>query len=136
MVSINLSYEGQLHCKAVHEPSGKKFTTDAPTDNHGKGESFSPTDLVATALGACYITQMGIIAEQKGMEIKGTKARVEKYMSTDKPRRIAKLSITLDMAAGIPLHWRGLLEAVAKDCPVTKSINPDIEIVLEFNYPD
>lgn len=134
--TIDILYKGELRCEAVHGPSNQKIETDAPADNHGKGQRFSPTDLVATALGSCFLTMMGITAEQKGINLKGTKARVEKHMSTDSPRRIAKLVVHIDMPAGITFHWRGLLEAVAAECPVSKSISPDIEIDLQFNYPD
>jgi putative redox protein len=136
MVKITTSYIGGLHCKAVHEPSKKTLETDAPVDNHGKGETFSPTDLVATALGTCYLTLMGIQAETHEFNLKGTTARVEKHMSTDPPRRIAKLVVTVDFCKGIPLNRRGLLEAVALNCPTAKSLNPNVEIVPEFNFPD
>jgi putative redox protein len=136
MTTITTSYIGGLHCKAVHGPSGSTFETDAPVDNHGKGEKFSPTDLIAAALGTCFLTLMGIQAESHGVNMKGTTARVEKHMSTDLPRRIAKLVITVDFPPGIPLNRRGLLEAVAMNCPTSKSLNTDIKVVPEFNFPD
>lgn len=136
MVTITTTYEGQLHCKAVHGPSGKMLETDAPVDNHGKGETFSPTDLVATALGTCYLTLMGIQAESHDINMKGTTATVEKYMSTDQPRRIAKLVVKVDFCGGIPFNKRGLFEAVALNCPTSKSLHPDVEILSEFNFPD
>jgi putative redox protein len=136
MVTIKCTYEGGLNCRAVHEPTGRSFKTDAPVDNHGKGSTFSPTDLIATALGTSYLTVMGIQAEAHGVEMKGTTARVEKHMSTDQPRRIVKLVITVDFCPGIPLNRRGLLEAVAVNSPVTKSIHPDINVEYSFNFPD
>jgi putative redox protein len=136
MVTITTSYDGQLHCKAVHGPSGKTLETDAPVDNHGKGESFSPTDLVATALGTCYLTTMGIQAESHNLKLKGTKVTVEKHMSTDQPRRIVKLVVKVDFCKGLPLNKRGLLEAVALNCPTSKSLHPDLKIESEFNFPD
>jgi putative redox protein len=136
MVTITTSYEGQLHCKAVHGPSGKTLETDAPVDNHGKGESFSPTDLVATALGTCYLTLMGIQAESHNIKLKGTKVVVEKHMSTDQPRRIVKLVAKVDFCKGIPLNKRGLFEAVALNCPTSKSLHPDLKIESEFSFPD
>jgi len=136
MVEIKVFYEGELHCKAVHGPSGSVIKTDAPVDNMGKGESFSPTDLVAAALGTCYLTVMGISAKKDGVNIEGTKARVEKHMSSDKPRRIVKLVVHIDMAKGIPKDYRGKLEHVARNCPTANSINPEIEVDLRFKYPD
>ncbi len=135
-VKIEIEYEGNLHCKAVHGPSGAVLRTDAPTDHAGKGESFSPTDLCATALGTCYLTVMGISAKKDGVNIDGTRAHVEKYMSTEKPRRIMKVIVDIDMAKGIPLDYRGKLEHVARNCPTAKSINPEMDVDLRFRYPD
>jgi uncharacterized OsmC-like protein len=136
MVAINCTYEGGLICKTVHEPSGKSFKTDAPVDNHGKGSEFSPTDLVAASLGTCYLTLMGIQAEQHDVNMKGTTAKVEKYMSEDVPRRIVKLVIEVNFCKGIPLNRRGLLEAVAINCATSKSLHPGIDIEYTFNFPD
>ncbi|NIP97177.1 MAG: OsmC family protein, partial [Akkermansiaceae bacterium] len=91
MVEIEINYEGQLRCGAEHGPSKDTLKTDAPVDNHGRGEAFSPTDLVATALGSCMLTIMGIVAQRDGIPLEGSRARVVKHMSTDTPRRIAKL---------------------------------------------
>lgn len=135
-ITINCTYEGGLICKAVHEPSGKTFKTDAPVDNHGKGSEFSPTDLIAASLGTCYLTLMGIQAEQHDVKMKGTTAQVEKYMSTDIPRRIVKLVIVVNFCKGIPLKRRGLLEAVAINCATAKSLHPEIAIEYTFNFPD
>lgn len=136
MVEINATYEGGLHCKAVHQPSGKSIETDAPVDNHGKGESFSPTDLLATSLAVCYLTTMGIAAEERGINLKGATCRVEKHMSADRPRRVAKLVAELVFPEGIPFDKRGILEAVAIHCPVAKSINPDIDVDLKLHFPE
>jgi putative redox protein len=136
MVTINCTYEGGLICKAVHQPSGKSFKTDAPVDNYGKGSEFSPTDLVAASLGTCYLTLMGIQAEQHGVNMKGTTARVEKHMSIDTPRRIVKLVIEVNFCKGIPLNRRGLLEAVAINCPTSKSLISEVNVEYSFNYPD
>src|SRR6201999_2144882 len=95
MVSIALEYQGELHCKAVHEPSGTELTTDAPKDNQGRGESFSPTDLVATALGTCILTTMAIMARTLGVSIDGATAAVEKEMTATGPRKIARLGVTV-----------------------------------------
>ena len=134
--TINCTYEGGLICKSVHEPSGKTLKTDAPVDNHGKGSEFSPTDLVATALGTCYLTLMGIQAELHDVKMKGTTCRVEKHMSTDAPRRIAKLVVEIKFCKGIPLNRRGLLEAVAINCPTAKSLHPEVNIEYSFDFPD
>src|SRR3954451_20182390 len=91
MVSISVQYTGDLHCDATHGPSQSKLPTDAPTDNKGKGEAFSPTDLVATALGTCMATTMGIKAEELGVDLRGMKVSVQKEMSKDAPRRIVAL---------------------------------------------
>ena len=136
MVTIDVSYTGELHCKAVHGPSGKSFETDAPVDNHGKGESFSPTDLLATALGTCYLTVMAIYAEQHEVDLKGMTAKIEKHMSSDKPRRVSRLVAEINFPPGVPLNRRGSLEAVAINCPTAKSIHPDIGVDLKFNFPD
>jgi uncharacterized OsmC-like protein len=136
MVEIKVKYEGELQSTATHSPSGKSFITDAPVDNRGKGVSFSPTDLVATALGACYITTMAIAAEERGINMKGAVCSVEKYMSEDKPRRVAKLIAVITFPEGIPLHARGILEAVATHCPVAKSIHPDIDVDMRLHFPD
>ncbi len=136
MVSQNFSYIGQLRCKATHGPSKTELITDAPTDNQGRGESFSPTDLVVTALATCQITTMGIAVEKEGVNLDGTKVYAEKHMSADPPRRIVKIVVRLDFPTGIPKDQRGRIERIAQTCPVAKSIHPDIQVEQMFNYPD
>jgi uncharacterized OsmC-like protein len=136
MVEINVKYNGGFHCSAVHKPSGVIIETDAPVDNHGKGESFSPTDLLAASLGVCYLTTMGIAAEERGINMSGTSCRIEKHMSADRPRRVARLVAEIVFPEGIPLAQRGKLEAVAVHCPVAKSIHPDIDVDLRLHFPD
>jgi putative redox protein len=136
MVEINTFYEGSLRCKAVHTPSNTEIFTDAPVDNYGKGESFSPTDLLAASLAVCYLTTMGIVAEEKGINLKGTSCRIEKHMSDDRPRRVKELRAEINFPEGVPLDKRALLEAVAINCPVAKSIHPDIDIDLKLHFPD
>ena len=97
MVTIQLTYQGGLRCSATHVPSGNILSTDAPVDNNGKGESFSPTDLLATGLGACMATVMGIVAERKQISLDGLNVEVRKHMSTDTPRRISKLEVDINM---------------------------------------
>lgn len=136
MVEIKTSYVGSLHCKAIHTPSGVIIETDAPVDNRGKGESFSPTDLFATSLGVCYLTTMGIAAEDRGINLNGATCRIEKHMSTVSPRRVVKLVAEIIFPADIPLEKRGILKAVALHCPVSKCIHPDIDIDLIMHFPD
>lgn len=136
MVEINISYEGDLHCKAVHGPSGVTLETDAPVDNHGKGESFSPTDLFATSLGVCHLTLLGICAQGHNVDIMGTKVRVEKHMSKDKPRRVERVVIEFTMPEGIPADKREILEHAARTCPVAVTVGDNTNIDLSFCYPD
>jgi uncharacterized OsmC-like protein len=131
-VSITVGYEGELRCRANHGPSGSKIITDAPTDNHGKGESFSPTDLVATALATCMATVMGIKARQKGYDLVGMKVSVEKHMSEDSPRRIVRLPIRIEVPLPEDHPDRKLLEATALACPVHHSVHPDIDKPVSF----
>ncbi len=134
MVEINARYEGQLRCHATHGPSKSTILTDAPVDNHGRGEAFSPTDLVATALQTCMMTIMGIYAERHGVDLRGMTARTEKVMTKEGPRRIASLRtvVTLPIAAGHP--QRAALENAAHACPVHKSLHPDVSAPIEFVY--
>jgi len=135
MVKMNIVYEGQLRCALTHEPSGTVIRTDAPKDNMGKGESFSPTDLVAAALGSCMLTIMGIAAVKHNIELKGTIVEVSKEMITTPERRIGSISVILRMVPGIPLDKRSMLEAAAHSCPVHKSLHPDVKTPIEFIYP-
>jgi len=136
MVSISIRYEGQLHCQAQHGPSKTILETDAPVDNCGRGESFSPTDLVATALGTCIATTMAIYAERHQIDLKGLSVEVEKHMSADAPRRIAKLVTTLRFPGGIPADQRSPLERAALGCPVHRSLAPEMEKPIEFIWPE
>ncbi|MDX2111006.1 MAG: OsmC family protein [Verrucomicrobiota bacterium] len=136
MVKITVEYQGDLHCLATHGPSGKTLETDAPVDNQGRGESFSPTDLVATALGTCMATVMGIQARTLGVDIKGIQIVVEKEMSADRPRRIVRLPVLLRMPAGIPEKHRATFERAAATCPVHHSIDPAIDSPLHFIWPE
>ena len=136
MVKMSIEYQGQLHCQLTHEPSGKQIETDAPKDNNGKGEAFSPTDLMASSLGACMMTIMGIAANRHAIELKGTTIEVIKEMITEPVRRIGKIHVTLKMVAGIPKEKRNMLETAAHACPVHKSLHPDIITPITFIYPD
>ena len=132
MVTLSTIYEGGLRCRATHGPSGTTLITDAPVDNHGKGESFSPTDLVATALGACMMTIMGIVAERHGLDLTGMKAETVKEMSKEPPRRIAGLRTRLTVPLPADHPQRPLLEQAAHTCPVHKSLDPSIDAAIEF----
>ena len=134
MVKIDIEYQGGLHCAAVHGPSGTRLETDAPVDNNGRGESFSPTDLAATALGSCMLTIMGIVAQRKGIALEGSKVEVRKIMATGTPRRIGRLE--LDFIVSLPADHpeRDLLEAAALGCPVHHSLHPDIEVVIDWKW--
>ena len=133
MVEIEIQYEGHLHTHSVHRPSGAELQTDAPVDNQGRGEAFSPTDLVASALGACMLTVMGILADRHGWSIAGTRIRVEKHMVAEPLRRIGRLVVELTWAPGIPDSARGPLIHAAETCPVRQSLHPDIEVDLQIS---
>jgi putative redox protein len=137
-VEIDIVYQGQLRCVATHGPSKTQLTTDAPLDNHGKGESFSPTDLVATALGTCVMTLMGIVAERNKLDLAGTTVHVEKEMVQQPVRRIGALRVTVtvpnDKSAALSSADRAKLETAALHCPVHKSIHPEIESPIVFRY--
>jgi putative redox protein len=133
-VQIDCSYEGDLHCSAVHGPSGSTLSTDAPADNQGRAETFSPTDLVATALGTCLLTIMGIYARPRNIRIEGARAVVQKEMTTAPPRRIAKLNVRLSLPATLNDKARGGLEQAARLCPVAASLHPGVAVELIFEY--
>lgn len=134
MVAIQFEYEGDLHCRAVHGPSGTVLTTDAPKDNQGRGESFSPTDLVATALGSCMLTVMGIKARSLNVDITGTTATVEKEMTSGPVRRIQRLTVRIQVPQQVSEENRQRLEDAAHTCPVHKSLHPDVEKPVEFSW--
>ena len=135
MVQIQMQYEGGLRCAAVHGPSKTKLVTDAPVDNMGKGESFSPTDLVATALGTCILTTMAIVADRHQWRMEGSTATVEKVMVADPARRIGKLIVTVRMRGELDARARETLERTAHTCPVHKSLAPNVEIPITFEWP-
>ncbi len=134
MVQITVSYDGALRTTAIHGPSQATLITDAPVDNHGRGESFSPTDLVATALGTCMLTVIGIVAERKHIDLKGSRATVRKIMTAEPPRRIARLEVDLHLTIPPDHSDRALLEATAMGCPVLRSLHPEIEKPVNFSY--
>ena len=131
MVQISIQYTGNLHCNATHGPSGSVIATDAPTDNQGKGEAFSPTDLVATALGTCIATTMAIVAERHGVELKGMTVQVSKEMA-DTPRRISRLTTEVHLPLPADHPQRELLEKTALGCPVHRSLAIEMERPTQF----
>lgn len=136
MVRIDVAYEGELHTTCEHAPSGSRLETDAPRDNQGRGERFSPTDLVATALGSCMLTTMGILARRHDWKIEGARVSVEKHMTAQPGRRIAKLVLRFEMPAGVPAEARAPLERAAATCPVHRSLHPDVVVDAAFDWPD
>jgi putative redox protein len=134
MVTIQVKYDGGLRCTAEHGPSKTKLVTDAPVDNMGKGESFSPTDLAATALGTCILTTMAIVAARNGWKMDGSEATVVKHMVADPVRRIGKLVVSVRMRGAFDARARETLERTAHACPVHKSLAPDVEIPMTFEW--
>jgi putative redox protein len=134
MVRVDVRYEGSLRCHAVHGPSGAALSTDAPVDNHGRGEAFSPTDLVAAALATCMATVMGIVADRHGWDIAGLRIGVEKEMTAQAPRRIARLTVTCEGPGGLGGDATRTLEAAAHSCPVLLSLLPAIEVPVVFRW--
>lgn len=136
MVEVNVSYDGDLRCTATHGPSGSNIITDAPADNFGKGEAFSPTDMVGTALATCMLTTMAIYGKRHNIEIKGATAKVTKEMVTQPTRRIGRLTVTINIPMKFSPEQRQALENAAKQCPVHKSIHPDVQIPITFNWAE
>ena len=133
MTLIDSTYQGQLRCLSSHGPSGTSLETDAPTDNQGKGERFSPTDLVATALSTCMLTIMGIVADRHGWALEGCSARVEKTMSSEAPRRIARLTVWVTLPSGLDERQRAVLQRAAETCPVKVSLEGAIPMELHWS---
>jgi putative redox protein len=136
MVEIKLTYEGDLHCSAIHGPSGNTLVTDAPVDNNGRGQAFSPTDLVATALASCMATVIGIVSRRKEIPVEGMTVVVRKFMSADPPRRISRLELDIDMPLPASHPDRKILESAARGCPVNHSIQPDIDVVMQWRWQE
>ena len=134
MVQINIVYEGKLHCSATHVPSGQTLGTDAPKDNQGQGETFSPTDLVATALGACMLTIMGIVAQRQNLNLTGSTVTVMKEMTSQPTRRIGRLPVTVTVPTKLSEDDRRRLENAVVTCPVHRSLHPEIEIPIAFKW--
>jgi putative redox protein len=133
MTLIDSVYSGGLRCRSSHQPSGSALDTDAPTDNQGKGERFSPTDLVATALSTCMLTIMGIVAERHGWALEGCTARVEKTMSSEPPRRIALLTVWVQLPEALDGQQRAVLRRAAEACPVKRSLEGAVPMQVHWS---
>ncbi len=133
MTTSIIRYLGELRTSSMHLQSGTEILTDAPTDNHGKGEAFSPTDLVANSLGTCMISIMAIKSKDLDLELKGSTAEVTKIMQAE-PRKIARIEVNLNIAVATSDKNKTILERSAMTCPVFLSLHPDIEKVITFNW--
>jgi putative redox protein len=136
MPTIKTTYLGDLRTNSTHLQSGNQLITDAPTDNMGKGEAFSPTDLLSTATGTCILTTMAIVAQRDGIELSNSEVEVTKIMTQTPPRRVARLEINLKMKTNVVLSDEQIkkLENTAHKCPVSLSLHPDVEQVLTFEW--
>ena len=133
MATSIVRYLGELRTSCMHMQSGTEILTDAPTDNHGKGEAFSPTDLVATSLGSCMVSIMAIKSKDLDLELKGSTAEVTKIMQAE-PRKIARIEVILNMSVATSDKNKTILERSAMTCPVFLSLHPDIEKVMTVNW--
>lgn len=132
-MTSKVTYLGDLRTENVHLKSGNTYVTDAPTDNNGKGEAFSPTDTVATGLASCILTVMGIKARDMKVDMVGTTAEVTKVMASN-PRRISEINIVIDLPFEADAKTKTILENTAKTCPVHYSLHPDIKKDIVFNW--
>jgi putative redox protein len=131
---MTVNYSGELRCEATHHRSGNTLITDAPPDNHGKGEAFSPTDLLCTSLACCMISLLGIVANEKEIKLGKIESKLEKVMASN-PRRVSTIRIQLTLEdTGYTERERSILENTARTCPVALSLHPDIQQELQFNY--
>lgn len=136
MATVKAKYLGNLRVECTHLQSGTKIITDAPVDNHGKGEAFSPTDLCATSVAACAMTIMGIYAQENGIDLTGTEIEITKTMSAN-PRRIASIDVIFHMPAReFSKKDKVVLERVAHTCPVHLSLHPEVQQNIVFDWKD
>jgi len=133
MATVTSLYKGDLRTEMVHVQSGTKIVVDAPTDNHGKGESFSPTDLVAAALGGCVMTIIGIASGTHGFDVTGTRLETTKIMVSD-PRRIGEIAIDFYFPHDYDAKVRRIIEAAGNECPVARSLDAGLKRTLRFHY--
>lgn len=133
MATISTIYRGDLRTEAKHNQSGAVIFTDAPLDNQGRGEAFSPTDLLAASLGSCMLTIMGIAGKTHGFDIEGTRAEITKVMGVG-PRRVVEIVVELNFPSDYSAKHRKIIEAAAGECPVSRSLHPDLKQTVIFNY--
>ena len=133
MATAEIRYDGDLRCSCVHVQSGTEIETDAPTDNRGKGQRFSPTDTLCVSLATCIMTTMGIRAIDMGIELKGSRIDVQKHMLAE-PRRVGKIDIHLHLPAGISPENQQMLERVGNACPVARSLHPDLITDIRYSW--
>lgn len=134
METASVTYLGELRTEALHTRSGNKLITDAPPDNQGKGEAFSPTDLLSTSLACCMMTLMGIAAREKNIPLNGLSAKVYKHM-TAAPRKVERIEVKMEMdGAGLGDRERRIMEVAARTCPVARSLHPDLTQDISFTY--
>ena len=136
MPTVKTIYLGDLRTEATHVQSGTTILTDAPTDNNGKGEAFSPTDLVAAALGSCMMTIMGIVARRDGIELQNSQMEITKIMTAEPPRKIDKIEVKLTMITPVAISNadKAKLERAAHTCPVALSLHPNIQQIITFDW--
>jgi uncharacterized OsmC-like protein len=132
-MTSSIVYKGNLRCEAEHLQSNSTIETDAPTDNRGKGERFSPTDLLCVSLATCMLTTMGIKANDMNIDMNNSKADVTKHMASD-PRRVSKIEVSVSLPEIINEKERLILERTGNNCPVAKSVHPNIELVLNYKW--
>lgn len=133
MVAMTGVYEGEKHCSITHGPSQNKISTDAPKDNNGRGEAFSPTDLLGAALGSCILTTMAIHGEKQGMNLLGANFEVTKKMQLN-PRQVAELSLVITLPDSLTPEQRIAMEEIAHTCPVARSLNSEVKMPVTFHY--
>lgn len=130
-MTASVIYKGDLRCECTHIQSGTTLETDAPTDNRGKGERFSPTDTICVGLATCMITTMGIRAIDMQVDLSGSTLDVTKHMLSD-PRRIGKIEVSVHLPLSVPEKDRLVLEKIGDNCPVMKSLHPDLEVITKY----
>ena len=135
MTTAKVTYQGELRTQSIHLQSNNQIITDAPVDNHGKGEAFSPTDLLASSLASCMLTIMGIKAASMDLDISGSSAEVTKVMAAE-PRRVSEVHVDIEFAQSFDARTQKVLEQAALNCPVAKSIHPDIQQIVNFYYAE
>ena len=134
-MTSTVTYLGNLRTESVHIPTNEKIVTDAPTDNNGKGEAFSPTDLVASSLSSCILTVIGIVSKKINYDLTNTTSAVKKIMG-DKPRRIVEIEVKIKFSQSTDSKTKSIIEKTALNCPVAKSLHPDIKQNISFIWPD